>query len=224
MSDAFEAHHLKVHRSSRHFVLGADPAESRELVIGLHGYAQLADRFLRWLAPLDDGGTCLVAPEALSRFYLETGLDGNHGPVVGATWLTREDRDADLADHVHYLDSLVQHLLATFPARPRVTVLGFSQGSVMAARWLVRSRWIPDQVILWGTPLPADVTPEVLGGCRHGRPLVLAGGDRDPLAPPGRLEEDVARLQAQGVAATVQRFAGGHSIPAPALLEACGRS
>jgi predicted esterase len=223
MSNQFEAHHLKVHRSSRHFVLGAQPAHARDLVIGLHGYAQMADRFLRWLTPLDDGGTHVVAPEALSRFYLETALDGSHGPLIGATWLTREDREADLADHVHYLDSLVQHLLAAFPARPRVTVLGFSQGSVMAARWLVRSRWIPDQVIFWGTPLPTDVTPDLIGACRHGRPLVLVGGDRDPLVPAGRLEAEAASLVAHGVAATVHRYEGGHSISAPALLKVCGR-
>jgi hypothetical protein len=68
----------------------------------LHGYAQLAERFLRWFRPVDDGQTWIVAPEALSRFYLETTLKGSHGPAIGATWLTREAREADLADHVDY--------------------------------------------------------------------------------------------------------------------------
>ena len=87
--------HLTVSRTARYFTLGPDGAPVSELWIVLHGYAQLASRFLRWFSPLDDGATVIAAPEALSRFYLETRLDGGHGPAIGATWLTREDRAAE---------------------------------------------------------------------------------------------------------------------------------
>lgn len=216
-------HHLPVSRTARYFTLGQTGETVRELWIALHGYGQLAERFVAQLAPLDDGTTLIAAPEALSRFYLETGLDGRHGEVVGATWLTREDRQADLDDHLGYLDRLVSHLLAALPQRPRVGVLGFSQGSVMAARWLARGGLIPDSLILWGTPLPADVTPAVLGARLHGRTVVFAAGDRDPYVPAGSIETAAASLQELGVDARAIRFTGGHLIPPLPLLRAAGR-
>jgi predicted esterase len=216
--------HFAARRTARYYSIGAEPEATRNLWIVLHGYAQQADRFLRWFEPLADSATRIVAPEALSRFYLETGLDGRHGPVIGATWLTREDRDADIADHVHYLDGLLQRLLVSLSTRPRVTVLGFSQGSVMAARWLVRTHCVPEEVVLWGTPLPRDVSPEALAACRHGRPVTLVGGTSDPFVPAGSIEEEVRLLAQHGGRARAIRFDGGHEIPAPALIRVAGQA
>jgi predicted esterase len=215
--------HFAARRMARYCSLGADPEATRELWVVLHGYAQLASRFLGWFERLADGATRVVAPEALSRFYLETRLDGRHGAVIGATWLTREDRDADLADHVHYLDGLLQRLLVSLPTRPRVTVLGFSQGSVMAARWLVRTQCVPEQVVLWGTPLPRDVSPEALAACRHGRPITLVAGGADPFVPVGSIEDDARALAQHGGNASAVRFDGGHEVPAAVLLRIADR-
>ena len=92
--------YLPVSRTARYFALGPEPPAAREIWIALHGYAQLAERFLTQLAVLDDGSTHIAAPEALSRFYLETQRSGRHADLVGATWLTREAREADLDDHL----------------------------------------------------------------------------------------------------------------------------
>ncbi len=213
-----------VPRTARYFGLGSDVRSPAELWIVLHGYAQLAKRFLRQFRPLEDGATVIVAPEALSRFYLETGLDGRHGESVGATWLTRENREADLEDHFTYLDRLAEHLLARLPGTPRVTVLGFSQGSVMAARWVLRGGIVPDRLVLWGTPLPRDVSPDALAGARAGRPVCLTAGDRDPFVPAGSIETNAGNLRAHGIPALARRFTGGHAIPPGALLTTAERA
>jgi predicted esterase len=150
--------------------------------------------------------------------------DGRHGESVGATWLTREDREADLEDHLAYLDRLVSHLTRDFRDSPRLTILGFSQGSVMAARWVSRGRVVPDRLVLWGTPLPRDVTPEGLASVRAGRAVCLTAGDRDPFAPEGTIEADAEALQARGVRAVARRFRGGHAIPPGALLDTAERA
>lgn len=214
---------LEVTRTARYFQLGPESGPVEELWIGLHGYAQLGARFLRWLAPLDDGATRAVAPEALSRFYLETRMDGHHGPAIGATWLTREHREADLTDHLRFLDRLAAQLLPAGPARPRVTLLGFSQGSVMATRWLVAGGLRPDRVVLWGAPLPRDVAPPQLAGALGQTPVLIIAGDADPYATPGSIEENAATLQAAGAQAEARRYPGGHGIPAAVLLDVAGR-
>lgn len=211
--------HLPVTRTARYFALGPEDGSATELWIGLHGYAQLASRFVRWLSPLDDGHTLIAAPEALSRFYLETRLDGRHGKAIGATWLTREDREADLQDHLRYLDRLLETLLSASAPRVRVTVLGFSQGAALAARWVAEGRVCPDKLVLWGSPPPADVKPEQLAG----RSVHLVAGDRDAYIP-GELIENVGMaLTAAGAVVTVTRFPGGHEVPEASLLSLAGR-
>src|ERR1051325_10016453 len=45
----------------------------------------------------------LVAPEGLSRFYLSERATERR---VGASWMTREDRLAEIADYLGYLDAV----------------------------------------------------------------------------------------------------------------------
>src|SRR5213595_2848351 len=88
---------------------------------------QLAARFLEKLRVLDDGHRYLVAPEGLSRFYLSESPTERR---VGASWMTREDRLAEIEDYVRYLDAVYADVFG-FLDRALVTAhaLGFSQGA-----------------------------------------------------------------------------------------------
>ncbi|HTS89801.1 MAG TPA: dienelactone hydrolase family protein [Gemmatimonadales bacterium] len=217
-------HHIRVGRTARYHQTGVDGAPVRELWFALHGYSQLAERFAATLRALDDGATAIVVPEALSRFYLETGLDGHHGDRVGASWLTREDRDQDLEDHLAYLDLLASQVTERLDHKPRVGVLGFSQGSVMAARWALRGAVLPDRLVLWGASLPGDVEPRALADRLGSCPIELVAGDRDPFVPENSIEAAAHDLRACGASANASRFSGGHLIAPLALLRAAGRS
>ncbi|HWA58365.1 MAG TPA: hypothetical protein VG692_13985 [Gemmatimonadales bacterium] len=203
--------HLTVPRTARYCTLGASPAEARHLWIALHGYAMLARSLARLLSPLAGPRTRVVVPEALSRFYLETERTGRHGDLVGATWLTREDRDRDLADHLGYLDRLLAAERAGLASGTDVDLLGFSQGAVMAARWVIAGAIVPRHLVLWGIVPPEDTIPG-LADCMTGREVTLVAGTRDPLAPEGSLEALAATLARHGVRARAERFDGGHSL------------
>jgi predicted esterase len=219
------AHHLPVARTARYRTLGPEQGDVAELWVVLHGYAQTAERFLRDFTVLENGSTLIVAPEALSRFYLETTLEGRHGQVIGANWLTREDRDTDLADHLRYLDQLLHHLMDGFGTwRPRLSLLGFSQGSVMAARWMAGGTIRPERLVLWGTPLPRDVPPSVLAPRLGATPVSFTAGDRDPYAPAETIEASADALRELGATVRVCRFDGGHTIDRAALLAAADRT
>src|SRR2546427_10238453 len=130
-----QEHHLSVARTARYFTLGEISPGVREVWFVCHGYGQLAGRFLRHFEPLADGTRLLVAPEALSRFYLE----GTTGPARerkgGATWMTSEDRLSEIDDYVRYLDALHAEGFARVE-RGAVTrpLLGFSQAPATACR------------------------------------------------------------------------------------------
>jgi len=128
-----EEHHLSVPRSARYFTIGADPRTAREIWFVFHGYGQLAGRFLRHFVSLDDGQRAVVAAEGLSRFYLESDARDK----VGASWMTREDRLAEIDDYVHYLDVVFAEVTRERPPAGGIHVLGFSQGTATASRWLV---------------------------------------------------------------------------------------
>ncbi len=200
--------HLRVWRTARYHVLGEGERAPREIWVVLHGYGQLAAPFLKRFAPLDDGTRLIVAPEALSRFY----LDGvNHPPDgrVGASWMTREDRLHEMDDYVAYLDAVV----AALPAEgARLVVLGFSQGTATASRWAVRGAVRVDRLVLWAGLLPPDVDPAAAREKLLGLDLVLVAGERDEHVGPARVAEQAAALGRAGVRHRIVTFAGGHVI------------
>lgn len=214
--DLVSQHHLRVSRTARYLVSGPDTGTVRSIWVALHGYAMLGSRFLGLLGPLAGDSALVVVPEALSRFYLETGRDGRHGNIVGASWLTREDREVEIADAVGYLDLLWQTLAPRLAQDGQLGVLGFSQGAAMAARWIERGTVHPHHTVLWGIALPPEVIPG-LGARLRDRELTLVAGRGDPFVPPGSIEEQVRQLSAAGVWARAERFDGGHDLPPEVL-------
>ncbi|RZK92309.1 MAG: phospholipase, partial [Hymenobacter sp.] len=108
-------HHLTISRTARYQQLGEFSAATRQLWLVAHGYGQLAEYFMRHFNSvhgLDPTGTVIVAPEALSRFYI-SGTSGR----VGASWMTTADRLVEIADQAAYLDALLAHLLAACPPK-----------------------------------------------------------------------------------------------------------
>lgn len=214
-----EQHHLSTTRTARYWTDAGD-GPIRRIWILLHGHAMLAERFLGYLSSMAAPGTLLVAPEALSRFYLGTRLDGGHDKQVGATWMTREEREPEIADMVAYLDRLIQQVVPPDYRAVPLGVLGFSQGVATAARWLARSTVRPGMLVCWGAPAPADAPLDVVG--RHCGSVTLVAGSEDPIVPAGLFERSADELTARGIDATAIRFPGGHvlhSATARALAE-----
>jgi predicted esterase len=212
--------HVVVPRTARLYTLG-DAASARETWVALHGYGQLAAYFVRHFAPLADG-RLVVAPEALSRFYLESQPDGVHGRRVGATWMTREDRDVEMADYVRYLDLALDAAAAGSPAP--LHVLGFSQGAATACRWLATrdARGAPPaaRLVVWAGEVPPELD---LGAAwlRRTR-LTFVVGSEDRFFTPGVVAALRARLDGAGVSYDVVPFEGGHRLQGDVLARVIG--
>lgn len=209
--------HISVARTARYQQLGEASPATRQLWVVLHGYGQLAEYFIRHFRPLhaaDPAGTVIVAPEGLSRFYLH-GTDGR----IGASWMTRADRLSEIADQASYLTQLLASLLADCPATTRVTVLGFSQGTATASRWLATyaGHWRPQRLVLWAGDFPADIVPQLARQAVQGLPVALVSGDQDAYVSPAKLQAQADALRQSGAHVTTHSFGGGHTLDAALL-------
>ena len=216
------AHSIAVPRTARYYTMGPTHGFPRELWIVCHGYGQLASRFLRQFLPLDDGTRLIVAPEALSRYYLDPipMRRNDPSPRIGASWMTREDRESEIADYVAYLERLADEVRRPLAgAAPRIVALGFSKGTATVCRWLAASEVRVDQLVLWGGSIPPELDLAAWAARLHGAAITLVAGERDEFATPEAVSAEAERLSAAGVAFTLQRFDGGHAIPPGPLLQ-----
>lgn len=203
-------HHLTVSRTARYWVLGDPGPATAEVWIVCHGYGQLAERFLARFAGLDDGRRVVVAPEALSRFYLDA--LGEHRKV-GASWMTREDRLSEIADYLRFLDVVHEEVFERVEReRVALTLLGFSQGAATAARWAMRGTGRVDRLVLWSGLLPPDVVPAQEAERLRELHLVLVAGEQDQRAAGESFATQRAALDAAGVSHRVLSFDGGHHL------------
>jgi predicted esterase len=214
-----DEHRITTQRSARYYTLGLAGAATREVWFVCHGYAQLAGRFLEKLRVLDDGHRHLVAPEGLSRFYLSESPAERR---VGACWMTREDRLAEIDDYVHYLDTVYAAVFARVD-RAAVTVhaLGYSQGAATVSRWAGMGTARIDRVVLWGGELPPDLDlskEPAAGRLRAGR-LTFVYGRSDEFITPKIVEATKQRLREHGIPYQEMPFDGGHELNAKALTE-----
>lgn len=214
-SSAVATHAIVVPRTARYCTLGPTHGFPREVWFVCHGYGQLARRFVQQFAALDDGTRLIVAPEALSRFYLDPipKRRNDPSPRIGASWMTREDREAEIADYVAYLERLAEEVRHSLTgAAPRIVVLGFSQGTATVCRWLAASAMRFDQLVLWAGSIPPELDLAAWADRLHGAAITLVVGDRDEMVPAATMASEAERLSAAGVAFTMHRYDGGHAI------------
>lgn len=212
-----ETHSLRVPRTARFHTLG-EPTSAREVWYLLHGYGQLASAVLEACAILATPERLLVAPEALSRFYTR----GGEG-AVGASWMTREDRAAEIADYLEYFEMLASHVATLGVARgaPQ-NLLGFSQGAATASRWACHGSARFEHLILWGGGIAPDLKIGALQQGLERTRITLVHGDADRVFDAVLCAHDSAMLRSARLQVDEATFAGGHAID-PATLERIAR-
>ncbi len=207
-----------VRRTARYHTLGSPDEKVDRLIFACHGYGQLAGRFIHKFSGLLDGRTYVVAPEALSRFY----LDGTYSEV-GASWMTREDRDNEISDQREYLSALYAHTLEELPDGAEKILFGFSQGCPTLARWIAHDRPHFHQLVLWGGDFPEDSAHAVPADFFSDKKITFVHGDRDPYVQPEQVERLRMVFRELGPMCAVRSFAGGHEVERAFLREVLER-
>ena len=184
----------------RVLVREARAGAARGVLVGFHGYMEHAALQMERLAAIPGAERwTLVSMQGLHCFYR-----GRTEDVV-ASWMTRQDREAAIADNLEYVDAA----LDTVPhdAATRIVYAGFSQGVAMAFRAAVRGRRRASGVIAVG----GDVPPELLQD--RGAvfpPVLLARGSRDEWFTPQKFKADMDALKARASGVRGLEFDGAH--------------
>ena len=183
-------------------VLVEDAQEGRPagLLVTFHGYGQNADDALAAARAIPGADRWrIAAPQALHRFYTK----GDR--TVVASWMTRQDRAAAIADNVAYVDRALDAL--GLDAGLPLVLLGFSQGASMAYRAAIFGRHHAAGVVA----LAGDIPPEVREAAPRPWPRVLIGCGDEDVWYSARVESDVAFLKSRGLSFELVRFAAGHA-------------
>lgn len=197
--------HYTTQRTARYYTDGPEAAEAKHFWLACHGFAQMAGDFIKEFEPLALLGGRIVAPEALNRFYTR-GFDGK----VAATWMTREDREAEIADYVAYLDGLyLQEISGLHPVAQK-HILGFSQGATTVCRWVATRKPSFNHLWLCSGDLPHDLDWDAFVDAMQGKKLHLVIGNSDPLIPADRKTSTMAKIEEHGLNYKLHEFDGGH--------------
>lgn len=209
-------HQISFTFSGRYFTIG-DKSTARQIWFALHGYGQLAKFFIRKFRALEEHNIFVIAPEGLSRFYLEdiNQRAQSRNNRVGATWMTREDRLTDIGNYIAFLNAVyTKEVTPTLP----VTVLGFSQGAATASRWISEGTLEFERLILWGGILPPDLELSDKPHSLRNKEMILVKGSEDPFMDDSRFAEMSQLSLKLGITPRVLNYPGGHDIDESTLL------
>jgi predicted esterase len=142
---SIQEHFFTVSRTARVYTFGNLSEHTKIIWLVTHGYGQLAQFFLKHFEHLNPNTNFVIAPEALSRSYLD-GMSGR----VGASWMTKEMRAEEIKDYVEYIENIVDNVLGEVDMSERKLIaLGFSQGAATISRWAVKSKRNVNLLCFW---------------------------------------------------------------------------
>ncbi len=211
-------HNIETTKTARYYSLGSFDVV-KELWICLHGYAHRAESFIENFRPIASDDRLIIAPEGLSRFYTR-----GFGGTVGASWMTREDRENEIMDYVVYLEKLYNEVIGKCSSKPnRIVLFGFSQGVPAILRTIAETNIKIDEIVMWSGDVPRDLHFEGFISNAKDVHKWLVYSKTDLLVRQEIYVETETLLKSHSIEYELLYFDGGHEIPEAALKELVGR-
>jgi len=201
---------IKISKTAKYVTFG-NPKTAKTILFVLHGYGQLADFFIKKFNTLNENDYFVVAPEGLHRFYLK-GASGR----VGASWMTKEERQIDIDDYVNYLDALWESISEEYSFENRI-LLGFSQGGATASRWQNKGCFSADKFLLWAAVFPDDMDLEFSNKFLNSENYFILGNEDEYLSIE-QGESHLKKINQNNIDFKFVKFTGKHNIDSKTLL------
>jgi len=199
---------LTVRRKARYFQLGKASNNTSTVWVVLHGYGMLSEFFIKKFKKLENDNTLIIAPEGLNMFY----LDGKYDRV-GASWITKEEREKDIEENIDYLNSLLE-VIYNQVGHSNITfnILGFSQGGATACRWIFNSKIQVKNLILWAGDIPKDTLTVENKNKWESINTHLVMGEKDTLINEKMRAKFIGLVSDYGLKYTLTKYDGDHRV------------
>lgn len=118
-----------------------------------HGIGYLSRYFLKYFKHLEAVENYIIAPQAQSKYY----LNGEYRHV-GASWLTKENTEAEIENMLNYLDAVYD--AENLSKVENLNILGYSQGVSVATRFIARRKIQCKNLIMHSGKVPRELNTE----------------------------------------------------------------
>lgn len=187
-----------------HYYIQEPKGKINSILIVIHGYGQLAEDFIKEFNSLKETPILVIAPEAISKFY-------NKERKAVANWMTSHERLDEIEDYCNYLDQLLELIKQEYTFN-KIGVLGFSQGTSTAFRWVAKQKKHDINLYLCAGSIPPEINTSDF---KNHSPINLNFyyGDDDKLFNETKAEEDINKLKSLELIPKIFQFQGRHEIP-----------
>ncbi len=205
--------HLDFEISAPYCTLNRLRSTTKKIWLVFHGYGMLSRYFINKFRILDKRYNFVIAPQGLSRFYLE-GFTGR----VGSSWMTKEDRLTEIENQQRYLRAIIDREIITNNFEELI-ILGFSQGAATASRFAAFSGIDFSKLIIWSGKFPEDIAREDVAHWSDDLVIRYFTGTKDPFLKEVKIpdqHEVIKRLT--GIEIEKTEFDGEHELIPDLLL------
>lgn len=206
--------HLEVNLKASYCMLNDLTSETKRIWIVFHGYGMLAKYFIKKFERLDARANFIIAPQGLSKHYLE-GFSGK----VGAVWMTREDRLTEINNQIAYLNRVLEEE-KVLNSDASITLFGFSQGAATASRFGAFGNVKFDKLVLWAGTFPPDIPIDRTEKWGKSKEILYLTGNQDPFFKEEMIGQQNQLVErATGTLPRLIRFEGKHEVISDLLFE-----
>ncbi|MDP8314018.1 MAG: alpha/beta hydrolase-fold protein [Candidatus Celaenobacter antarcticus] len=189
-----------------------DPNETYPLLIGLHGYGDNNENFIKLYKDFPARNFIFAAPQAPYEFGAGSNID--------YSWIPRTDDPAIFDEAVtfteNYINSVVTYLQNQFNIS-EIVLMGFSQGCWITYYTGIKNPLLFKGLLCFGGYLPLDLLDnEVLESAKDLQ-IYIVHGESDRSIPVDAGINAAAVLQEMGYEVELFIFDGAHEIPKEGL-------
>ena len=148
-------------------------SETKNVWIVFHGIGYLSRYFIRQFQPMNPVENYIIAPQAPAKYYKD-----EEYKRIGASWLTKENRDVEIENNLKYLDAIMEK--EAIPPTANLIFLGYSQGVSIAARWIASRKIVPAHFMIISGAFPKELTVSDFKFLENKTQITHIVGERDP--------------------------------------------
>ena len=199
---------ISITKTHKYSQLGECSKNTDTVWIVLHGYGMLSEYFIKKFECILNDRTVIIAPEGSNRFYLE-----NNYYRVGASWMTRLDKEKDIEDNISFIQTLYSNVVDEIGhTNFKLNTLGFSQGGATLVRWIMSNTITVDSLILWGSDVPKDCLIEEKKSRWDSINVKLVIGTQDEYINEGNQKKVIDLINTYELKYELVKYEGSHKI------------